>query len=383
MATASRDEPAHPRIKRWILGLLTALSALVGLAPLALSQDAMQTLPFVAAAVLAIASLELRRLKYKSTDFTSPKFLEFLLAGMGAVFWFAVGAFFALVVSGTVWGLSRLVELVAGFHEIHVWVDPVVFWLGVILLGFFVIVCTPLCVSWLHEQLYPSRWGARSAYYDLIAKKPRKVVISTLIFAGISVVAALVILSLDGQFARLSYIGLQLYIFFASATLFNIEHKEADTLKALLIAAGYTVKDTVLTGDKTVDHLLTVIDFVAERDPRLFAFNITTEPSEPDGVRWERGAALRTAALTYGKNRRLAQAVEPVMVLVGVMPSEGLMAFAKNESLRVRSIPLPTMQLIRDTHETERLKDLATTYLQLDGFAVRSDTLGDENGGTR
>jgi hypothetical protein len=156
------------------LGLITTAAAFVGLAPLALLVNGLQALPFVAVAVAAVASWVLRRPGFKRPDFTSPKLAEFLLGAVGAVFWFSFSAIIVTSACGLILGLSHLVELVIS-NEIRLWVEPIVFWLGSILLALIGTICTLTCVSSLCDELYPDGWDANSAYYNLIAHEPWKV----------------------------------------------------------------------------------------------------------------------------------------------------------------------------------------------------------------
>jgi len=153
-------------------------------------------------------------------------------------------------------------------------------------------------------------------------------------------------------------------------------------VRKLFESAAYEIVPVPSSGDPSIDPLLASVDMMARNGERTFAVRILTpersgpaaagqKSSNPQtaAVEWGEAAALQTAAWALssisGSAGLPARTVEPLLVLAGVSPSDGLRAFCQDQALRLVEIDLDTVTRIHDTEPADELRAMAEQYLGL------------------
>ena len=355
---------------------LAAAAAFVGLVPVVLFIDRPRVLLYVAAASVLGAVLYALINGIKSSATNSPGPIEYLLGGMSAVYLAALGGIFAFLIYAALYGLAWLARFPAAWLGILAQVVPAsvagtVTAFVTVVTGFF---CAGAEIGHLRDQLYPDVAGLESAFYDLIARK-RKRLVGCVVVPVLVLGAALLGLVLGLDAGRWIYVLLQVYGVGISAwlwtagTTFGQSSREVDAIKDLLEAAGFEVTVSPRVGQAAVDPLLVNVDLFAQSAQRALAVQVKTAERTSPAVDWIAASTLQAAARRLDSvNPEIGltpHKIEPLMVLVGVEADESLRAFSEETGLALVELSKEDWDEIRRAVRLEERQELARRYLGL------------------
>jgi len=369
---------------------LTVIAAVVGLAPVALFLGRPRLLLYAAAASALSAILYAALLGIKSSATNSPGFWEFLLAGLSAVYLPAIGGLLSLLGYVAVYGLAWLLRYPVNWLGMPAQIDPPSIGnLAAAVLTVLGGLGSGAGIRRLRDQLYPDVAGLKSAFYDLISQKQRRLVgctIAPMLVLG----AALAVLAVATDAGKWIYVLAQAYLAVISAGLWSAGEfsmrslAEIYAIQRLLEAVGYQVTPSPRTGDEAVDPLLVNVDLFAHSAERALAVQVRTPGQTPDAVGWTAASALQAAAWRLNSVNRESDltphVVEPLMVLVGIEPDDSLRSFSEEEGFGLVEISDKEFADIRTAFGREDRQELARRHLGLfAGAGGATEPDGDEH----
>jgi hypothetical protein len=331
------------------LVVVVTAAFLVGAAPAALllGQPLFIALLAVEAAVTAVFTLR----EFNASASQPPARREFLLAGVAAAFPAAAlgigGLFFDLILKGVIW----VVDHVDGALGLQI--DLSDRWAVYPALGLMLLlapVYANISATTIATRLYPDIAGQRSPYFALLAKPDRGRLALTLggpLASGIGL-AAILAATLPTDQAALAVI--ELSVLLLATALWQAGKSEVSPdvsstttgVGRMLELQGFEVTATPRTGNEALDPLLVNVDMLAHTGDRSFAVEVKVVGEKSETLDWTEGSKLLAAASaceSAGRQLGVKGHVEPVLVLVGGEADRSLVAFARDASVKLITVP--------------------------------------------
>jgi len=289
----------------------------------------------------------------------SPKWLEFFLAGVGAVFppailmvamwalWWIIFGFASLVVDGDPFGIP--------FNTASIIVSLLALVMSVMLVR----------VNWRNmvDQLYPVV-GNTSAFAQLSRTSKlwlvkRGLLIVGLFLVGLPIIFMLVVSNTsEGDFFTIGdYFLMELFFFFAQIFLISISawlwlrkppipqglEVAQEVLSKALIAQGYQVlslRDLINQPerqDEIDEEFVASVDLIAQKEGHSMVIDILTPVETLYPPEWSEAAEFKTAVWYLSSQLNLPSPVEARFVFVDVTPAESLLAFTEAHDIQTQS----------------------------------------------
>lgn len=238
----------------------------------------------------------------------------------------------------------------------------------------------------LAEQLYARTAGIKSAFYGLITRRRRLLVVGMVLALLVPAGGVLAVALTRGTFTAwwLNF-GLLIYMlvvtspFWTMATIGEATStpESEDAIKAvgkLLEASGYEVVDSPRTGKRKIDPLLVGLDLFAQGEKRALAIEVQTlsESTDPVDSYLHSPSDLLTAAWALEsflqEPEEIFRRVDAMIVFVGKKPDERarniMRDIWKEEEVQIIEIPdLEVVDQILKTDSKEELRNMAIRYL--------------------
>jgi hypothetical protein len=320
--------------------LLAALGATLGAFPFLLYVGFLRFLPFVTVVAVVVATLSVRKIQYSATE--EPTWGEWLLGGWSTLFMASLISFGGFLFYGSFYWGSRLLVMGTAYLGFSLELDAqrIATIAGTIFVAFYVLL-TAFIAKDLLQKLYPEVLGTRSPFFPFTAK-PRNILLAALVLV-LAIAIGLSLLEPTGLWFTLS---LTLALFFTSGSLANAGERRGTQetsdvsrmVEKLLLAAGYNITPSPVTGNAAIDPLISDVDYLARSGDYAFAVELKVSSDSARSLDWSTASALRTAAkaLQDVMPRGAAPiAVNPLLIIVGGRVDDSLEQFSAEQGVKL------------------------------------------------
>lgn len=334
------------------------VATLVGFAPATLVLGRLQWLVVLTALAGLTATLTLR--KYSTTATEKPTMLEFILAGVGAVFPMALTGLVWLFLD---WVIYRLLLLLRVSHA-----GSIAFWSTLPV----AVVLTLVYSNGMEiaKYLYSETAGTKSAYYPLIAQRRTSLMRGVITLVAILVVVSALFLG-TGHVNTWFCVFLELYLFVVGIAVLPenatsqviAEHGRLNQIAKVFEIAGYEVERFPRTGKTEIDPLLSNLDLLTRKGDDCFAIEVKTKTEDAESAGWKIVSGLNTGAWALSDARNLPQQqIRALLMLVDVRADKSLGLVRRQESALVVSVTGEELdQLVRDADQG-RIEEAVTRW---------------------
>ena len=369
-------------VNKIALVFLITVATTFGLLPATVVLGRLQLLIYIAIGALIVAIIKFRSFETSATE--EPSLPEFMLGGIGAIGNAAFIGFGWLFVYWMVFGGLILFEFIANLlgFEINLNSQLIAYYVSLIPAIAGGIMTVSLSGDRLAQQLYPQTAGIKSAFYEIINYKRRKLIVKTIVILGISGFVTAVAL-FTGIFRTWWFSLLSLMFLFMVTNSLSRKGEKLPAMKSenaikavskLLSVIGYKVVPSPRTGKSEIDPLLVSLDLFAQKKKHRLAIEVRTPGEKPSVSELPlmsklSMADLLTATLALEKffseeePEETSIKVNPMVVFIGTKADDNIRAFSKKESIQIIEIPdSKVVDQILGTEIPEELQKIANRY---------------------